>query len=146
MNNSISAKRVINGTFGQVWLDGEEVGEAIGLKLTSDFAKEKVNLVGDLTEDTKLTSISNTGSLSLHKVNSRMLLKIGEEAQNGRDVRFTIISALKDPDSYGAERVAAYGVSFDNLTLADWQAATLGKIEAPFTFNRYKLLDEIGVR
>ena len=33
------------------------------------------------------------------------------------------------------------GVSFDDLTLADWEAAKLGTIEAPFTFEDYDLLD-----
>ena len=39
------------------------------------------------------------------------------------DERGTVITKLKDPDSWGAERVALYNVSFDDLTLADWQAA-----------------------
>ena len=81
----------------------------------------------------------------MHKVNSRMATKIGEEIRNGRDVRFTIISKLADPDSYGTERVALKNVSMDDLTLADWKAATLGSIEAPFTFTDYELMDEIGV-
>ena len=45
------------------------------------------------------------------------------------------------PDSYGAERVALYDVSFDDLTLADWEAAKLGQIEAPFTFEDFDVLD-----
>ena len=61
-------------------------------------------------------------------------------------MRCTIISKLRDPDSYGAERVALYNVSFDDLTLADWQAATMGTVTAPFTFSRYELLDTIEVQ
>lgn len=41
------------------------------------------------------------------------------------------------------ERVAAYNVSFDDLTLADWRAATVGTVTAAFTFSRYELLDLI---
>ena len=29
------------------------------------------------------------------------------------------------------------------MTLADWKAATVGSITAPFTFSRYELLDLI---
>ena len=32
---------------------------------------------------------------------------------------------------------------FDDLTLADWEADTLGKVEAPFTFTNYEYLDTI---
>ena len=66
--------------------------------------------------------------------------------QDGEDVRGTVISKLRDPDSYGAERVAVYNVSFDDLTLADWQAATVGTVTTPFTFSRYELLDMIEVQ
>ena len=50
------------------------------------------------------------------------------------------------PDSYGAERVALYDVSFDDLTLADWQAAAVGSVTAPFTFSDYEYLDQIEVQ
>ena len=32
--------------------------------------------------------------------------------QNGVDKRYTLVGKLADPDSYGAERVAAYNVSY----------------------------------
>ena len=66
--------------------------------------------------------------------------------QDGIDRRFLVISALKDPDSFGTERVALYNVSFDDLTVADWQAATVGQVTAPFTFSRIEYLDMIEVQ
>lgn len=141
-----SAKRVISGTWGQVWLDGEQVGECYGLQAKSTFTKEDVAICGQMAVDSKVTSIKNTGSLRLHKVSSRMAGAIGGAIRNGRDVRFTIISKLADPDSYGAERVALKNVSFDNLTLADWEAKTMGKVECPFTFTDFEYLDMIGVQ
>ena len=35
-------------------------------------------------------------------------------------------------------------VSFDDLTLADWEAKSPGKVESPFTFTDYEFLDMIG--
>ena len=58
----------------------------------------------------------------------------------------TVVSKLADPNAAGAERVAFYGVQFTDLTLADWQVATTGKITAPFTFTRYEFLDMIEVQ
>lgn len=49
------------------------------------------------------------------------------------------------PDSFGAERIALYNVSFNDLTLMDWTRAATGEITAPFTFTRYDLLDGIDV-
>lgn len=139
-----SAKRVISGTWGEVWLDGDKVGECYGLQAKVSFNKEDVALCGQMAVDKKVTSVSCTGSLKLHKVTSRMAQVIGEWIRNGRDIRFTIVSKLSDPDSYGAERVVLKNVSFDDLTLADWEAKNVGKVEAPFTFTDYEYLDMIG--
>ena len=140
-----SAKRVISGTWGEVWLDGDKVSECYGLQAKASFNKEDIALCGQMASDKKVTSIDCTGSLRLHKVTSRMAQAIGEHIRNGRDVRFTIVSKLKDPDAYGAERVVLSNVSFDDLTLADWEAKSVGKVECPFTFTDYEFLDEINV-
>ena len=138
-----SAKRVISGTWGEVWLEGDKVSECYGLQAKVSFNKEDIALCGQMASDKKVTSIDCTGSLRLHKVTSRMAQAIGENIRNGRDVRFTIVSKLKDPDAYGAERVVLRNVSFDDLTLADWEAKSVGKVECPFTFTDYEFLDVI---
>ena len=140
-----SAKRGISGTWGEVWLDGDKVSECYGLQAKVSFNKEDIALCGQMASDKKVTSIECTGSLRMHKATSRMALAIGENIRNGKDVRFTIVSKLKDPDAYGAERVVLSNVSFDDLTLADWEAKSVGKVECPFTFTDYEFLDEINV-
>ena len=74
-----------------------------------------------------------------------MALAIGEAIRDGKDIRFTIISKLADPDAYGAERVTLKNVSFDDLTLADWEAKQVGKVECPFTFTDFEFLDTISI-
>lgn len=138
-----SAKRIMSGTWGEVWLNGDYVSECYGLQAKVSFNKEDINLCGQMAKDKKVTSISCTGSLKLHKVNSRMALVIGEYIRNGKDIRFTIISKLDDPDAYGAERVVIKNASFDDVTLADWEVAKNGTVEAPFTFTDYEFLDTV---
>ena len=140
-----SAKRVANGTFGEVWLDGEKVAECTACQAKVTYNKQTVNLCGQMMEDTKTTSAKGAGSLTLQKVDSGLAQKLSQSPL-GIDRRFTIISKLKDPDGFGAERIALYDVSFDDLTLADWQAATVGTVTAPFTFVRYEYLDMIDVQ
>ncbi len=140
-----SAKRVISGTWGEVWLDNEYVSECYGMQARVAFNKEDIQMCGKMAVDTKITSTKGTGSLRMYKVNSRMAIKIGKAISNGQDLRFVVISKLADPDAYGAERVAVKNVSFDDLTLADWEVAQNGRVEAPFTFTDHDFLDEIGV-
>ena len=138
-----SAARVLSGTWGQVWLNGDLVAECFGLQAKMAYNKEEVPICGQMGVDTKITSYKGSGSMRMHKVSSRMARAIGADIRNGKDVRFTIISKLADPDGYGTERVALKNVSFDDLTLTDWEAKKLGRVECPFTFTDYEYLDQI---
>lgn len=135
------ANRIMSGTWGEVWLDGDYVGECYKFQAKWAANKEEIPMAGQMAIDTKTKSVKGTGSLGLYKVSSRMASKIGDAIQNGRDPRFTVISKLDDPDAGGAERVTLYNVSFDDLTLADWELAVIGKVECPFTFTKHKFLD-----
>lgn len=146
MSKLDSAKRVISGTWGEVWLNGEQVGECYGLQAKVKFNKEKVPLCGAMAVDTKIVSTEGTGSIRMHKVFSRMATAVGDSVAAGTDPRFIIVSKLRDPDSYGAERVAIKNVSFDDETVADWESGKLGSVESPFTFTDREYLDLIQPR
>lgn len=139
----IDANRVINGTFGEVWLDGDKVSECFGLEAKVEIDKEEISICGKLGTDTKMMGYKGTGSLKLHKVNSRMMIKLSDQVKAGVNPRLQILSALKDPAAYGAERVLIKDAAFDDLTLANWEAKTKGEIECPFTFTDWELLDTI---
>ena len=132
-----SAKRAMSGTHGELWLDNEFVGEVYKFQAKVTLNKEEVNMCGVMWTDSKVKNISGKGSVGLHKVTSRMAKKIGNAIKKGRDPRFKCISKLDDPDAYGSERVAIKDISFDDLTLADWEADVIGKVECPFTFREY---------
>ena len=138
-----SAKRVINGTWGEIWLDGEYVAECYKFQAKDSYTHSDVAMAGRLRTGKKLTKIDGTGSVGMHKVNSRMALVVGEEIKAGKDPRFTILAKLADPDAYGAERIIFTGVAFDDLTLMDWEVGVNGTIEAPFTFDAYEFTDLI---
>jgi hypothetical protein len=137
------ASRVISGTWGEVWLDGEYVGECYGMQAKLAYNRETVQQCRKLLAGKKLMSIEGTGSLKLYKVNSRMTKNVALKVKQGVDPRFTVISKLDDPDAYGAERIALSGVAFDDTTLADWEVGNIGKVECPFTFEDYEPLDLI---
>ncbi|WBW96050.1 phage tail tube protein [Oceanirhabdus sp. W0125-5] len=139
----MESKRIINGTWGECWLDSDKVAECFGLKAKVEFKKEEIKICGSFATETKTVGYKCKGSMKLHKVNSRIAKKLGDEAKKGKDLRFTIISKLEDPDSYGAERVVLKSVNFDDLTLLDWEAGKPGTVEVPFTFTDYEYLDTI---
>lgn len=140
------AERVINGTFGEVWMDGEKLSEARALQAVLEFNKEDINIAGYLGTDTKFMGYKGTGSVTLYKMNSRMLNKLSDKIKSGTNPRVQILSALKDPAAYGAERVLIKDACFDDLTLANWEVNSNGEIECPFTFTDWDLLDTIDER
>ena len=123
---AVETKRICNGTFGELWLDGDYVGECYKAQAKVEFTKEEIKQCGTFFTDNKVVGCKGTGSLTMHK-----------------DVRFTLISKLADPDAYGAERVSITGVQMDDLTLFDWEAQKPLETEAPFTFTGYEYLDQI---
>lgn len=139
------ANRVISGTWGKLWLDGAVVADVYKMQAKRTANKEKVPRCGQMAVDTKTMSTEGTGSLGIYKTTSFMSIKVGDALEKGQDPRFTLISELNDPDAYGAERVAIYNVSFDDETIADWEAGVMGKTEHPFTWTSREFLDKIGV-
>ena len=69
--------------------------------------------------------------------------KIINEIKQGKDPRFTLIGKLADPNSEGAERIAIKNVSFDDLTLFDFEVGSVGATECPFTFTDMETIDLI---
>ena len=125
MSKIDSAKRVMSGTYGELWWDGELIAECDKFSAKYTQSKEVVNLARQTVEDSKVMGSKGTGSFRVYKVYSRFR-DYADAVQSGKDVRGTFVSKLDDPDAYGAERVAIYNVSLD---------------EVPFTFTSHKFLE-----
>ncbi len=137
------AKNVINGKYGEVWIDDEKVAECFGLSAKVELQREDVKICGERFTQTKLIGAKGKGTLKLNKVTTRFAKKISDILATGKDARFEIVSKLADPDALGHERVVIKDVCFGDLTLADWEDAKTGTVEAPFTFGGYEYMDTI---
>ena len=138
---AFNAKGAINGTWGSLWINDREVGEVKSFQVKVEFQKEEVKIAGQMATDTKYMGYSVKGSLSLHKVNSRMIHFISDSIKAGKEPRFTLIGKLADPDADGVERIVVKNVSFDDLTLMDWEVGSIGQSEHPFTATAWEVLD-----
>ena len=122
--------------------DGTEIAEvsAFQVKVSKNF--DTINICGQMAEDRKLTGVKITGSMTLHKVYSRGADDV-EQAMSGHDLRKTLVGKLDDPDAYGAERVAVYGVSYDEQVLMDWEAGKAGSMTISFQATNVEYLDKV---
>ena len=87
-----SAKRVINGTYGEIWLDGEKIAECTACQLKVNKNKETINLCGQFMTDTKGNGIINTifegyapykGDIAYRKQGSLIAFESGESVTYG---------------------------------------------------------------
>lgn len=139
------SKRIINGTFGEVWVDGDYMAECTGLEAKVKLDKQEVNQTGTLEKGYKIVGTDGTGTLKMNKVTSYFIKKLSDNMKAGKTTTATIITNLKDPDAFGAERIQLNNCIFDELTLASWEAKKLGEESIPFTFSSWEVLDAIEV-
>lgn len=141
MPDILNSAQVRSGTWGSLWLDGEQVAECYGFQCKVNKTKEDVPRCRTLVQGKKVTAVAVTGSVRIYNATSRLIELEAAALAEGRDLRHVIISNLDDPDNPNNQRISVKGVSFDDLTLADWEAAKLGQIEAPFTAESFEVLD-----
>lgn len=134
---------VLNGTWGNVWIDSDYMAQAIALQAKFKLTKTDVAQTGTLAKGQKTTGIEGTGTLKLNKTSSYFISRLLSDIKQGKSPVITIISDIDDPTVNGNERVKLTGVMFDELTLADWEAGKLGEESYPFTFEDAELLDAI---
>ena len=143
---SYNAPNVINGTYGEVWVDGDYMAQVTGLEAKASVKKSDVNMVGRLSPGKKVTGIENKGTLKMNHVTSEMKLKISQYLKEGKTPYFTIISKLADPDAIRAqaERIKLTGVTFDEVSLVDFENGKLGEESYAFEFEDFEWLDTIS--
>ena len=99
------------------------MSECYGCQIKVNKTKDDVARCRTLVSGKKLTGVSVTGTVRIYNATSRLIELEAAAINNGTDLRHTIISNLDDPDNPNNQRIAVKGVSFDDLTLADWEAA-----------------------
>jgi hypothetical protein len=109
MCEAIDAALVRSGTWGSLWIDGEQVAECYGCQAKISKTKESVPRCRAMMEDSKLVSTKGTGSIRIYNVTSRLIELEGEALKTGKDLRHTIISNLDDPDNPNNQRIALMG-------------------------------------
>lgn len=139
----MKATDVINGTWGEVWINDELIEEITAFQAKIEFDKEDVYMAGEMMKHHKITGYSGTGSMTLHKTNSRMVKLLADFIKEGAEPEVVIVGKLADPGNEGAERISLTGVSFDDLTLFDFEVKALGSCECPFTFTGFSVIDSI---
>ena len=139
----LNARQIMNGTWGQLWLDGVLMAEVSRFQAQDSLTYEAVQPCGTLRSSRKLMSVDGSGTVTLYHVNSRIQNAMIAAIQAGTDPRFTIMAKIDDPDAAGAEYYAFYGVAFDTAIYMNWQAGTLQTDDLNFTFDSFEAMETV---
>ena len=141
--NGMRAEQVINGTWGQLWYDGEYMAELISCKAEIGYKKSAVTQVMKMVDGQKITGLEPKGEFKIHHVNSAVMKKELAAIKAGKTPTHTIISNISDPDAAGSERAVYYNCVLDKTVLADFEAGKLGERSYSFTFDDWDVPEMI---
>lgn len=137
------AEQVINGTWGEAWIDSEYISEVTGLEAKVTPKTETISQCRSLVDGTKITGLECKGTIKMNKISSRFIKLLSDNMKKGVQTEFTIISKLQDPSSLGCERVKLVGCVFTELTLANWELKKNLEDSMAFNFRDWVSLDLI---
>lgn len=141
---NITANRVMNGTFGAVWVNGERWFDVNEFEAKASIDYEDINMAGDLGTDRKMLGWNGEGTITTKKVYSRGAAIVAEAIKTGVQPDITIVGKLDDPSAFGAERVSIERVTFNEATLLKFEQKTAMTEELPFAFGGFELIDLVN--
>ncbi|AVK82456.1 terminase [Lysinibacillus sp. B2A1] len=140
---TLKAQKVINGTHGAAWVNGEKWIdlESIELKVTLEY--EDVHVAENTGTQRKFMGWVGEGSINTKKVYSRGSNLLAKAVKSGKMPEVTITTKLADPDAFGTERTTVSDVTFDEFILTKIEQRTLMTEELPFKFGDFDILEAI---
>ena len=134
---------IIRGNFCSVWLNNEKLAEAKKVEAKSSHNLEELDINGQLNKEYRYMGWAGSGTLEIHKINSRIVRLYAEGIKSGSLPEIKMDVVLADPDVSGAQRCVLYGVIFDELDLGSWEnGAVLGE-SVPFRFADFEFIETI---
>lgn len=137
------SRRIINGTYGRVWVGGELWAEVDSFEAKVTVNYEDVTFPMDGATYKKGTGWTGEGSMTIKKIYSRVQRSMAQAVKNGIYPRFEIVGLVADPDAFGYERVALHDVTLNEFNLLKFEGKTLGSETIPFGFSNYDMIDSI---
>lgn len=133
--------KIFRGSFGKLWLDDEKMSNVKSFEAKVSLDYEDLDINGDLAQKHRYMGYSISGTMVLHKYDSTVLKKYKSGIVTGELPELKLVAALDDPTAYGAERVALYDVTLDEVTLSKFENKGLIEEEVPFKAGSFELLD-----
>lgn len=135
--------KIIRGSFGRLWINGKHLANVKSFELKATMNYEAVNINGELCEQNRYLGYALAGTMLLHKVDTYVAKLVKDGMVTGSLPTIKLVGSLADPDSNGSERVEVYDVTLDEVTLMQFENATVSEESVPFKAGGYRFIDTI---
>lgn len=141
----LDGNRVISGSFGEIWENGEFQEHVNEMTSEVTINKAALNLAGGKWTKHKRLNISGAGTMSGYRVTSGMLQQhIGWlNDDTAEPITSELIQYLKDPEAWGHEAVRLENVKYDTIPVAGFTAGSEVTFSTAFTFEGIELINPI---
>mgnify|MGYP001156600491 CR=1 FL=1 len=137
------ANKVIRGTFGRLWMNDVLLGNVKKFECKCSLNYEKLDINNELCEQNRLVGYSLAGTVTMHKIDSRVIRTYKEGIKTGSLPEIKMVAKVADPDVEGAERVEILDVKFDEVMLSAFENKKVTEESVPFTAGGFNYLDTI---
>ena len=134
------ANEVMNGLYGYCYDEnGQQLQSTQSFEAIVEFEKEAVKQAGKFLDSHKVMGGSGSGTLMIHKLDSRLQKKIADDPT----AKYNYIGKLADPTAKGEEAVMYKGVSFDSVEFTKYEVGAIVEAEFPITFDDFEYIKTI---
>lgn len=137
----IDAKNVFNGTFGYMYIDGEEVLSLVSCNAKDEITYDEVDQPGELRSGPKMTAIKGSGEFVVNKISNDYHKKWAAKIDRGEQPEITITSVEADPNALESNTMQFYGCAIGEIPYVNSASKTLTQDTFPFTFQDRKYMD-----
>jgi predicted DNA-binding ribbon-helix-helix protein len=139
----LDSTKVINGSFGKMFHDGDWLTNVTKAEATVEISKEEVPRAGTRWIGHKVTSLTGSGSMTGYKITNDFVKKIAQVADDNQGSFVTeLIMKIDDPENHeGKTYIRLKGVQFDSIPLLNYEVGSIVEEETPFTFSQFEYLD-----
>ncbi len=143
MANQALANKVLTGSSGNLWFNGQLLANLskIEAKVKGNF--ESIDFCGDNATYSRYNGWSGEGTITVKKVDSTIWKICVDAYKNGVMPDIKLISSLTDKATGKSEKASIEGVVITEFLLAGFESKKIIEEEFPFNFGDFEAIETI---
>ena len=141
LSSNYNPEKVMNGTYGYAYFNGEELLELESFKIKDAISYEDIKQPGQLRAGQKMVSIEGSGEITIYRLNHRILKKYAAAIDEGKQPTVDITTTIADPNSEESQTMTFYDCTIEELNYVATEPGTIIKDSFPFHYRERKFVD-----